>query len=131
MSKEEKPTTVFEYNQEMITSLPFYDWEENPDLYAKSIEQIVNFVNKTPLATHFMLLNKYKGYITIYQKTKDYNPTTLAMSLLNLVEEDLGRIKLIQSIDNGKGLEFWTQGATEEKAQLYVFFDYSLGVVYI
>lgn len=114
--------TLYELNQAGYASLPELTDSQKEEA-KQTIERYINHYGAHAIE-YFMLLNNDLHYYTVFSWISD-DFHNLSNEVMNIAE-DLGQIKSVEANDNDV-IEFWITG--EEGTNMYVFFNYTQGVV--
>ncbi len=90
-------------------------------------EKIYEFLRKT-LGRYYMLLNHEVHYFTVFDYVSGNSSSEILVEELMAIIKGLGSIKSIEITE--QGIEFWVVDNTGE-CHMYMFFDYSEGVITI
>ena len=78
-----------------------------------------------------MLLNNDNKYYTLYTFTQEpYNIKQMVNEIIEVIAQDLGKIKMINTSQDGNAIEIWTIFANDE-CEVFYLFDYQKGVIEI
>lgn len=114
--------TLYELNQAGYASLPELTSEQKEDAKRIIAEYIYSHNNRS--REYFMLLNNDLHYYTVFSWSKN-SIQNFVYEVLNIAE-NLGQVKAVEVNDN-EAIEFWI--TTDEGTNMYVFFNYTQGVV--
>lgn len=113
--------TLYELNQAGYASLPKMTKAE----LEKAKGNIITFLDSND-SRYYMMLNHDNKYFTLFTYENDANKNKMASEIIS-VSKTLGEIKAIEI--NGNIVEIWILHG--EKCDMYVFFDYTKGVIQV
>lgn len=105
-----------------------------PNMTIEEINKFSNVIEKfinEHLSKYYMLLNNDNKYYTLYTFVQEpYNIKQMVNEIIEVIAQDLGKIKMINTSQDGNAIEIWTIFANDE-CEVFYLFDYQRGVIEI